>query len=358
MRPLVAACVASAACLLAAAAYSDDPAPTILASGLGKDEGAAAVSADGKWLAAGDATDAVRLYDVASGKLVRSLVRHRCGIAFLAFAGGDSDALVSLGDETDCVIDRRKNVLCFWRTSSGTVREELDATPVASDETRTDRHVRLLAVCPKTSDAAVLVGDRVVVHDVAGKRRSAELAGERLGLTDALVFSPDGLRLLAIRGRHGGLAFARADAASEWKPDGPVDVRGALAVAAWTGIAFSPDGKTLFGVGAEPTSWVGDKPSRGADWLCAWDAATGEGRWELRAAYEARRFVVSPRGDALFVPWGDQVLVLDPATGRTARTLGRPPAAARAFAVSSDGRSLYATTADGSLVRWNVGDGK
>jgi WD40 repeat protein len=362
LRPLG---VALATTFVVAAAFgadpdSADPKPKALATDLGKSPGAVAVSPDGKFVLAGESSGVIRVYDATTEKLRRSLVKHRCVVEFLAFAGGDGEALVSRGNDIGCYEDNntRKNQVCFWRFSSGTIRTEFDATPTSVGSGQPDHHAGIVAASPTTSEAVIRFGqERLTVYDVNGKRRPVDLSGEDVGLTFAIAFSPDGLRLVGVNDRT-ATTFSRTDAAAPWKSAGSCRLRGDAPVDHLTRIAFSADGKSLFGHGPEPTAWGAGRPpvpTPGRDWLCAWETATGVSKWEIVAAREARNFVVSPRGDGLIAPWGDDVVVLDPANGKTTRILPRCSGHPWYLALSPDGRFLYATTLEGTLVRWDLG---
>ena len=217
----------------------------------------------------------------------------------------------------------------------------------------------------------------------AGRRT---LVGPHFGRVTALAFSPDGTRLVS-SGQHGtvkvwdagearvvldldraaghkghvlGAAYCRdgrriATAGEDgtvrlWDAatgrPGPV-LRGHEA--AVSAVAFSPDGSRLASAGRDGV-------------LKLWDPATGADRLTLRghgAAVSAVAF--SPDGSRLASAgeYPDTVVrVWDVATGAEARRLTGHAVNVNGLSFSPDGRRLASAGNDGSVLVWDVADGK
>jgi WD40 repeat protein len=252
-----------------------------------------AFSPDGRLLAAAGGAPGefgeIRLWDVRSRQLLRTLRGHRDAMYGVAFspdgrtlAAGSYDWLVSL-----------------WSVQGGPPRmlkDHIDA-------------VYAVAFSPDGRQVASAAGDRTIkVWDVATGKRAYTLS-EPNAEQYAVAFSPDGHRLAA----------AGADRMLRlWNVSGTGGTlaRSAFAhEAAVLRLAFSPDGERLVSSGEDR-------------WVKVWNTATlTEERVLERQPDWASAIAVRPDGQAFAVGRHDGTLALyDPATGKRVGTPVRPAA--------------------------------
>jgi WD40 repeat protein len=108
-----------------------------------------------------------------------------------------------------------------------------------------------------------------------------------------------------------------------------------------TRLAFAPDSKTLAVVG-----YVGKKPL-----LELWHVAARRQVWRVSLDAATSTGVVWPDGKTLLVASGPAVLEIDPATGKTRRTLAKHGDKVVAMALTRDGKTL-ATAADDRTIQF------
>jgi WD40 repeat protein len=369
-------------------------------------------SADGKTLAALDESGWLRLWDVATSKVLNPDVEFAEGRTF-AFAFAESGkALTVVGIDG---ATRRWDV----RTSRKLLQFSL---PIASGVERTNQPEDTLWFSPDGNAVAVLVFEdqEVQIWDLnMGKKRGAfRIHGEkRLGVR----FAPDGKTLALLgddqtiriwntaslteracfRGKedeHGAFAFSSDSNRLAWSWDGTVHVWD-LDAEKECGkcespahhldhLMFAPDGSKLTAVESDETVRTWDLRS-GKEI----HAFRGEGRWvfqrprliaaahgpvlamasndpknstyQLRAAATGRRigeiqhwngdcFALSPSGK-LIASGSDWVIIQDTANGRERAAL--PPGhrgRRAALAFSPDGGILASGGEEGAIILWDV----
>ena len=377
-----------------------------------------AVSPDGKTYATVGADKVARLYDAASGKLLKPLAGHKAAVPTLAYLGdtvlatASGDRLVKLwdtatGQATD-LAGHMSAVLAVaanapsGRLYSGGVDRSVRAWDAAGKPLwtwATDSPVTALAVRPDGKRLAVGTADgtlTVLTAPASGDPlRLGSVAAHTSGL-GAAAFHPDGVRLLTCGGD--GLAklwlvndavaptlLARLEPAGASKPAaGAATAPTPGAVSPLSAVAFSPDGKLFALGGADATVRLWNTASLGevrafrghADWVTG-VAFSADGRSILSTSVDktARRFdiaraeaasnsghagpvtavAVSPKGLLLATAGRDRaVKVWTLADGKLVATLAGSGASVNALAFLSE-ESLASTGSDGRVRWWAVG---
>src|SRR5262249_30408238 len=141
---------------------------------------------DGKTLASGGWDDAVRLWEVATGKEMRTLGAHQAMVAAVAFSRGGK-TLVSRGG-----LD---GVVRFWAPDSGRERNRIEGLSKVNPW----RFNRTAALAFAPDGKIVAIGNQKVIHfyDLTTGKETGELEAHRSCLS--LAYSPDG-KLLASGG--------------------------------------------------------------------------------------------------------------------------------------------------------------
>ncbi len=285
-----------------------------------------AYSPDGKTALSGSADNTARLWDLATGREIRTLEGHSFVVASVAFSPDGKTTLSGSWDSTARLWDLAtgREIRKFEGHSEGVISVAFSPDGKTALSGSADNTARL--------------------WDLATGRESRKLEGHS-GTVFSVAFSPDGKTALS----------------------GSVDVSGGKdrAVRLWdlatgretrkleghsgfvSSVAFSPDGKT-----ALSGSW--DHTAR------LWDLATGR---EIRKFEghldEVRSVAFSPDGEtALSGSYDRTARLWDLATGREIRKIEGHSGQVLSVAFSPDGKTALTGSRDGTMRLWKLQSGE
>ena len=282
------------------------------------DARSAVFSPDGKRLLTAGGDKRVKLWDIASGKIIHSwkLDSDEVGAALFtpdgkkAIAGGEEYALRIWDTETGDVL--------------GTLVSDVDGT-------------RNIALSPDGKTAATASFDGALkLWDIETLKELATLQKGEGAKTMCLAFSPDGERLLAGEFDY----YTRL-----------YDVKRLRPIAAWEGhdnpvvtsVAFSPDASRMLTGGRDNTLRLWDALTRRQ--LSLW---RGHASHVLTLAYSPDgKTVLSGSADYTIKKWNAQ-------TGRLLDTWHGHTGAVRSVAFSPDGKTAVSASDDKTVRFWNV----
>jgi WD40 repeat protein len=279
-------------------------------------------SRDGKFLAtAGQGRrDNVKLWDPATGKLLRSLESHARFANAVCFSGRDGGLLLSAGED---------QVVRVWKVVTG---EDLGTLKTRGSLLAASRDGQRVAVAGNNTVVTVfdVVEDGALFREVWHKElQPMKGDGAAKPMIQSIALSPDG-RYLAVGGFHKLVKAWDLRADQElpaFVPPWTVDMAKVWAV------TFSPDGKYLAAGSAQPIIWeMEHDPLKAATRWCRFFSGTGGQRCGALA--------FSHDGKLLAATYRDQVRVWDTDRGTIVLTprkaLGHNPA----LAFSPNGKAL------------------
>jgi parallel beta-helix repeat protein len=286
-----------------------------------------AFSPDGRLLASGSGyyDKTIKLWDVASGSLVRTLEGHASGVYSVAFS--PDGRLLASGSYKE---------IKLWDVATG--REVRTLTGHSES-------VWSVAFSPDGRLLASGSYDKTIkLWDVTSGSLVRTLTGHT-GSVYSVAFSPDG-RLLASGSYDKTIKL--------WEVASGREVRTLSGHTSWVNsVAFSPDGRLL------ASGSCGQRDSGGVciqGEIKLWDVASGSLVRTLTGPDSVLSVAFSPDGRLLASGSYKEIKLWDVASGREVRTLSGHTSWVNSVAFSPDGRLLASGSDDETIKLWDISD--
>lgn len=279
-----------------------------------------AVSPDGRVIASASLDATIKLWDIASGRLLRTLVGHSDAVKSIAFSPDGITLVSGSYDKTvrlwDSITGKAVQTLSGHNTSVKAVAFSYDGKIIATG-----------------SDDA-----KVKLWDVATGKELKTLSGHRDVIT-SVTFSSDN-RLIASASKDGRIILWEINTGKPLRlfSGHTRDVNS---------IAFSPDGKVLISGSSDTTVKV-------------WNVISGKLENTLQGHNDAV-LAVSFNGDGKYIASGsadNTIKIWDYATGKELLTLAGHKNVVSSIAFLQEGRYLVSGSWDNTIKLWDVSRGK
>jgi WD40 repeat protein/uncharacterized caspase-like protein len=289
-----------------------------------------AFSPDGKMLASETDDETIKLWEVASGRELRSLVGHSADIYLVAFSP-DGKLLAS---------GSKDRTIKLWEVASGRVLRSLVGHTL---------DVRSVAFSP---DGKLLASgssdDTIKLWEVESGRVLRSLGKHTTGVV-SVAFSPDGKMLASGNGNYPHSTIKL------WEVESGRELRSLVGhTNAVASVAFSPDGKVLASGSYDGT-------------IKLWEVESGR---ELRSLEgQTKGVVIGAVNSVAFSPDGKMlasgngtfdgtIKLWEVESGRELRSLEGHARGVESFAFSPDGKILASASDDNTVKLWEIGSGR
>jgi WD40 repeat protein len=275
------------------------------------------LSADGTRIASGHGDTGIRLWDAATGKMIRRVGRTTDWVWTVQFSP-DGKHIASAG--------RRNGTVHVWDAEKGQLVRALNGQKGGISRVLYSRDGKRLIAAGGSFDPSIYV------WDIEREKPIHRLEGHR-DYIDSIALSSDE-KLLASASRDGTLRLWNLATGKETKQFG--DVGGSTST-----LAMSPDGRTL----AASSSQTG---------VNLWDVTTGRLRTHLdTGASSVINLAFSRDGRTLVIGSTAWISLLEVLTETERARITDPSANAVGLAFSTDGRRIVTASSAGSLILWD-----
>jgi WD40 repeat protein len=275
-------------------------------------------SPDGKTLASGSADKTIKLWELATGKEIKTLSGHQGGVNSVSFSPDGKTLASASGDKT----------IKLWELATGKEIKTLSGH---------QEYVNSVSFSPDGKTLASASRDNTIkLWELATGKEIQTLSGHQNSV-NSVSFSPDGKTL----------ASGSIDKIKLW------DLATGKEIKTFSGnqifvksVSFSPDGKTL-------ASASGDKTIK------LWEVGTGKKIKTLSGHQEGVNSVsFSPDGKTLASASEDKTIKLwELATGIEIQTLSVHQGYVRSVSFSPDGKTLASASMDKTIKLWELATG-
>jgi len=305
---------------------------------LGHTEGvnSVAFSSDGKQVLSGSDDTTVKLWDVASGREIRTFEEYS-RIYFVAFSPDGKQVLYGYDSSTVFSPDGKQALSGLY---DGTVKL-WDAASGQEIRTFEGHEWEVNSVAFSPDGKQVLSGSEdgtIKLWDVSNGREIRSFSGGHTSYVNSVAFSPDGKQ---------ALSGSIDETIKLWDMASGREIKTFSGHTHWVNsVAFSPDGKLVLSSSYDGT-------------VKLWDAASGREIKTFSSEDMIRSVAFSPDGKQILSGSGDGTVKLwDAASGREIRTFSGHSSVVSSVTFSPDGKQALSGSYDDTVKLWDVSSGK
>jgi WD40 repeat protein len=300
---------------------------------------AVAKSPDSNYVATGSRDKSAKLWELHTGREVRSFLGHDFSVTAVAFANNGKTLVTGSNDKS----------IKLWDVVTG---QELASIVL-------NYRITSIAVAPDSRYAFVggyqteYVGrkyewdDSVVVVDLKAKRVAKKINAnpdKGVGYGTGVAVSPDGKYLAVGEDNRVTIVYSTGD----WKQVNKFEVPEGFCGGCGTRVTFSPDSKHLYMVS-----------NNGAMKKYKVTEGTLEKTYIEKLEEDLTDLQVSPNGKILALGTEQKIFLIDEATGKEITSYTSPERVeVHQLAFSANGRELLITSDDNTLHRWDFNQNK
>jgi WD40 repeat protein len=290
-----------------------------------------AITSNGRQVVSGAEDQTVKVWELGTGRLVRSLEGHTGPVWSVAVTpDGAASPEGSEGSNRQIVSGANDQTVKVWELDTGRLVRSL-AGHAGS--------VRSVAVTPDGHQVVSGAGDRTVKTWELGSGRTARSLEGHTDWVWSVVVTPDGRQVISGAGDK---------TVKVWELGSGQLVRSLEGHTDWVrSVTVTPDGRQIVSGASDGTIKV-------------WELDTGRLVRSLEGhAGSVRSVVVTPDGRQIVSGAEDQgVKVWELASGRLVRSLAGHMARVRSVAVTPDGQQIVSGASDGTIKVWELGSGQ
>ncbi len=290
-----------------------------------------AFSPDSKMVASASQDKSIRLWDAATGKLVRKLEGHEQEVYSVAFSPDGSKLGVGAFNHPN-----KDRTVALWNPKTGNSLHMMEGHEAL---------VRRVAFSPDgTLLASAAVTPTIILWNAETGEKVRELDDGSFG--NCVAYSPDGT-LIATGDMEGMVRLwnvETGEVAREIEAQVQENEYGMKVTKTVYGLAFSPDGSTLAASGGHKT-------------ITLWNVETGEKLREMKDVDTIEDVAWTPDGKAIFGGGRSMLTMWNAQTGAKMRGL-EGASRVRAIACSPDGKLMASGGEDDNVTIWEAATGK
>ncbi|BAZ87911.1 trypsin-like peptidase domain-containing protein [Dolichospermum compactum] len=292
-------------------------------SGHSGDVYSVAISPDGRTLASGSYDNTIKIWNLATGKLIRTLSGHSRSVVSRSV-----ESVAISPDGRTLASGSRDKTIKIWNLATGELIRTLSGH---------SGDVHSVAISPEGRTLASASGDYTIkIWNLATGEQIRTLSGHSDSVLSVAI-SPDG-RTLASGSDDKTIKI--------WNLATGELIRTLSGYSDWVrSVAISPDGRTLASASGDYTIKI-------------WNLATGELIRTLSGhSNPVLSVAISPDGRTLVSASGDNTIkIWNLATGELIRTLSGHSGLVLSVAISPDGRTLASGSSDNTIKIWQLSE--
>ncbi len=300
-----------------------------------------AYSPDGQTLASGGSDNTIRIWNANTGQLLKTLIGHKKGVLSVAYSLDSETIVSSSSDDTirfwDVAKGQLKNIVQGYRALISYSPDGKTLLVVADTDSSNSFLIKSKDSEGKTDTEIIPIMTLDTIYTI---HMLNAVTGEQINIISSLnyvncfSYSPDGKTIAISDGERFGLWDATTGKHLTTLIEDKIKA-----------VAYSPDGKTIATVSGNTIQW--------------WNAQTGKSiktfPWSTYYSYAIR---LSPDGKTIAILHGNSICLCNAESGKYLTTITGHKRSISGFAFSPDSKTIATGGGDGTARLWNANTGE